>query len=131
MATRIRLSLSEAALAAQPDGAPVGATLVVRNDGTLVDEVRLHVEGLDPAWYQLSPPSLRLLPGGQADVRLEVQVPAGASAETLAFRVVATAQSAPDEPVAVDATLEVAATGPGGLELTLHPQRVAARRVAH
>src|SRR5919202_370702 len=128
MAAGIRLALSETELVAPPDGAPVGATLVVRNDGTLVDEVRLHVEGIDPGWVHLSPATLRLLPGSQADVRLEAQVPAGTLAGLFPFRVVATAQSAPLEPAVVEASLEVAAAALGGVELTLHSRRVAPGR---
>src|SRR5438105_958130 len=98
MVAEIGLALSETEVFAPPDGAPVGVTLIVRNDGALVDEVRLHVEGLDPAWVRLSSDSLRLLPGSQTDVHLEVQVPAGAPAGWSPFRVIATTHSGALEP---------------------------------
>ncbi|MGH2356373.1 MAG: FixG Ig-like domain-containing protein, partial [Chloroflexota bacterium] len=146
------LALSQTVFAAEAGGPPLAATLVVHNRSEVVEQFSLAVEGLDPDWYELAPPSLSLFPGEQAEARLLVHPPDAAAGGRYPFHVVATPStantSAPSSATAgsttsvtasqspatpamaatVAATLEIATVD--AAELTLAPSRQRARREA-
>lgn len=70
--TGLRLELEPDQIAADP-GETAGATLSVRNTGTLVEEYALAVEG--PPWITIEPSVLRIYPGQEATAALRVAPP--------------------------------------------------------
>src|SRR5688500_2246109 len=133
----MRLVLAEPVLHARPGGAAVEAVLWLTNTGGVVDRPTVILEGIEPAWYRLSPSRPALAPGEEVVVRLEVQVPEGAHAGPRSFRVAAhsavsvvpgaSAWGAPSVPSNVaEGTLEVAPAAQ--VEMELVPRR---RRSRH
>jgi hypothetical protein len=94
----------------------------------VVDEVSLHVEGLDPSWYRLEPERLNLFPGASGTATLSLQLPEPAVAGRYPFRVLATLREAGGAPAGVDVSLDVPATG--AIALILEPTRRIANREA-
>ena len=133
MAGQIVLELASGPLTLEPGGAPMAATLVVRNDGDVVDEVVLHVEGLDSAWFTLAEQSVRLFPGEHQEVSLTVHAPVDAEAGPRVFRVVGASRARPTDSAALTVAVQVnRVTGPGAATLDLLPirQRVRGSRAA-
>lgn len=128
MTDHIWLDVSLTQLAAQPGGPPVSAVLVARNDGPLVDELVLGVAGLDTAWYTLSQPSVSLMPGASANVRLELRIPLDTPTGHHPFHVHASSTADPSQSADVEAALEVATIG--SFEVEVLPARATARRSA-
>lgn len=122
------LSLDRTEFLLEPGGQHAPATLVVDNAGSVVDEFRLYVEGLDPGLCSLEPDMVRLFPGSQGSTTLRVRAPEGALAGTYRFRVVATCSRDPSLTASVDASLQIATVG--GIELEAVPQRLRGRRRA-
>jgi hypothetical protein len=124
MAAEAPLELSSTTVAVEPGGNVVAATLLVRNTGDVVDEIVLHLEGLDPSWFSLSVSAVRLFPGEDQAVQLELKAPPTATAGPHAFRVAATSRARPTDATTIDATLTVARlTGAGLVAAELLPFR--------
>ena len=94
----------------------------------MVDEVSLHVDGLDPSWYRLEPERLSLFPGAGETATLSVQLPPEAVAGSYPFRVLAASREGGAAPAGIDLNLDVPATG--SLSLILEPTRRTANREA-
>lgn len=82
-------------------------TVTVRNQGQIVDQFALSVEGLDPTWWTFSVPTVSLFPGDQGESNLIIRPPkeAEAKAGSYSFRVKATSQANPQEMTVVEAFL--------------------------
>jgi hypothetical protein len=112
-----RLTLTPATFAPAVAGGPLVAAITVRNGAGVVDEIALHLEGLDPSWYQLEPQRFNLFPDAEGVATLTLSIPEGVPAGTFPFRLVAVSRQAPDAPVTAEASLAVAAVSQLGLML--------------
>ncbi len=85
------------------------ATLVVVNQGVVVDRFKVAIAGIPPNWIPSPPPMLQLPPGGQQEVRITIHPPL--SAQTKPGRYPLTvqvfSQAAPTRVAEVKATLTV------------------------
>lgn len=71
---RIGLTVAPDRLALAPGG-KADFTLVVTNQGQVVDTFDLVVEGIDPSWYTLTTASVSLFPGATDTLGLSVHLP--------------------------------------------------------
>jgi hypothetical protein len=125
MATDVEVQLEQRSLGAVAEGPPVVATAEVRNRGAVVDEYVLAVEGLDPAWWDVTPATVSLFPGQQASVSVQFHPPAGAVADLYSARLRADSVDSPGRSGVAEFTLQVAPTG--GLALSLDPAATSGR----
>lgn len=70
----VATSLQPTSVAADP-GAMVSVTLRARNTGTVVDELRITVEGPIASWAEVETPVLRLMPGTDATSAIRFRPP--------------------------------------------------------
>jgi len=98
MSANIGLSLSSTKLEVAP-GESVEAIVTIRNQGQIVDQFGIRIQGLDPAWWTLSTPSVPLFPGDQGEAKLTIHPPkeAEAKAGSYSFQVRAVSQASPEE----------------------------------
>ncbi len=129
MAGDIELELGSGSLHAALDAPPVTATFVVRNRASVVDQYALAVEGLEPAWWEITPPTVSLFPGEQATVTLAVHLPPGAVAGNYAATL--RAVSADDPARIATAPFSLSVVAAGGLGLSLEPKASAGRVGKH
>jgi len=122
MSALIRVVLSAASVELRP-GEKTELTLSIQNFAEIVDRYKISVEGGEPSWFTLSRSELSLFPKDQDQVRLIVQLPAGAEARAGRYdvRIQVTSQENPAERTTVPLDLVVA--GQTTLELALHPQQ--------
>ncbi len=66
--------LGESPLAVDPGGGAV-ATLRVRNNGSITDELSFQAMGAAAAWMVIEPPSISLPPGGEAAATIRFNPP--------------------------------------------------------
>lgn len=88
--------LSPARLPVDP-GAEAVAALRIRNGGRIVDQFRVEVVGLPPAWVAVEPTVAGLMPGEESTVTLRFRPPRSpeAAAGPTPFRVRATSRDEP------------------------------------
>jgi eukaryotic-like serine/threonine-protein kinase len=105
-------------------GRSVNVTLIMLNQGSLVDHFRISIRGLPGAWTPSLPPPVQLMPGSQQSVILTIQPPR--SPQTRAgdynFAVRVVSQDAPGESVETSLSLKVGAFD--GFSSEFHPQRL-------
>jgi hypothetical protein len=70
----IATTLQPSSVAADPGGL-VAVTLRARNTGTVVDELRITVEGSIASWAEIETPVLRLMPGTDATCTIRLRPP--------------------------------------------------------
>jgi Tol biopolymer transport system component/serine/threonine protein kinase len=89
-------------------GSSVTARFIVLNRGPVTDQFRIHVEGVPSGWLT-PPPMLQLPPGGQQEVRLNIQPPQAAHSRPGRYPITIEVQSQndPAETAEVKATLTV------------------------
>ena len=94
----VSTSLNPGSVAAEPGGIAMLA-IRVRNTGTVVDELRVTVEGPAAAWAEVETPVLRLMPAtdGTSTIRLRPPVVPLALAGPVAFTVRVQSREHPDE----------------------------------
>jgi hypothetical protein len=113
MTSQILLSVDQARLSAAP-GAQVELIVTVQNLTTLLDQVALRVEGIDPAWVQVIPPNLPVFAQGSAQARVLIRPQrqaAPAIAGVYPLRVVGKAQENAGEEGEATSELEVQLIG--------------------
>ena len=117
------------------DGAGGGAATaghhLGRDAGRVVDEVSLHVDGLDPSWYRLEPEQLSLFPGAGETATLSVQLPPEAVAGSYPCRVLAASRKGRRRAGRIDLNLDVPATGSLSLILEPNASRTANREARY
>jgi hypothetical protein len=120
---RVDVSVSPDSVTLEPGG-HAEVTISLTNQGTVVDEFQLTVEGADPAWITLRTPSVRLLPGAHGLLAFAVDIPdhGDVVANTYPLRLRLGSSVVPQDPTLIDLPLQVAAVG--GLDLVLRPQLV-------
>ena len=76
-------------------GEAVETTISLKNQGQIVDQFAIKIEGLDPLWWSLSTSSVSLFPGDQDEIKLTIRPPrdADARAGNYEFRVKVISQS--------------------------------------
>jgi len=94
----VATSLNPASVAAEPGGIAI-ATIRVRNTGTVVDELRISVEGPAAPWAEVETPVLRLMPAtdGTSVIRLRPPVVPLALAGQVGFTVRVESRQHPEE----------------------------------
>jgi hypothetical protein len=104
----VSTSLVPASVAAEPGGI---ATLQVkvRNTGSVVDELRISVEGDAAPWAEVDTPVIRLMPGtdGASTIRLKPPIVPLALAGPISFLVRIQSHEHPDEPATETGVLTV------------------------
>ena len=78
MASGLRVELSEESLAASPGGA-VTTRCTVYNASLIVDEYKLEVSGIDPAWVEAPPLTSRIFPEAFETVTFTFKPPRAAN----------------------------------------------------
>ena len=120
---RVSVFVENTALQVDP-GRAVNVSLVMLNQGSVVDHFRITVRGLPNTWTPSLPPPVQLMPGAQQSVILTIQPPR--SSQTRAgdynFAVRVVSQDSPGESVESALTLSVSAFG--GFTSEFHPQRI-------
>lgn len=106
-------------------GSTATAMATVRNQGTIVDQYRVTVEGLDAAWWDVVPATVSLFPGDEATVTLNLHPPAEALAGAHSWQLRATSVDDAARSSSCPGTLEVGVAG--GLLLALNPSLVTGR----
>jgi P pilus assembly chaperone PapD len=106
MADRLRIELRETELAASP-GHPAATACTVYNQSLIVDEYRLTVTGIDPAWVKLDPVTSRIFPSATASLPLAFDPPLTAPAGAHPFELVATSVDDPTLTASVQGVLTV------------------------
>jgi eukaryotic-like serine/threonine-protein kinase len=111
-------------------GRSVSITILMLNQGSVVDHFRVAVRGLPNTWTPALPEPVQLMPGAQQSVTLNIQPPrqSQSRAGEYKFTVRVTSQDAPGESVDTNLTLAV---GPySGFSSEFYPQRVSAGKAA-
>ena len=126
---RVGVFMERAQLSVEP-GSSTTASVIVLNQGPVVDHFQTSVEGVPADWVPVIPPPVRLMPGAQQEVTLTIQPSRSPQSRAgrypLAIRVAS--QDAPDQVAEVKGTLTVAAYSQFSSDLKL--QRIRAGKPA-
>lgn len=109
MVAQINFSVQEKTVSVAP-GASVDLDVTVENLTTLLDQVAVRAEGIEPAWVQVVPPQLPVFAQSRAIARVIVQPPleiAQALAGNYPLRVTGSSQENPDQVGEASAELEI------------------------
>lgn len=113
MGLQIPLSVDKTRVSVAP-GASVEFGVTAQNLTTLLDQVTLRVEGVDPAWVEVIPRDLPVFAQGQATARVIIRPPrdpALSLAGLYPLRIQATSQTNPDAAGATTTELEIQLAG--------------------
>jgi hypothetical protein len=126
MSDKIGVTLSSNTLEVNA-GESVEFTATVHNRSQIVDQFTFAVEGLDPAWCDLSVASVSLFPGDKDQVRITIHPPktAETKAGSYPFTVRAVSGADPQEFTVAEASLMVRTFA--GLSVEMSPTRVVGR----
>ena len=126
MSANIGVSLSATKLELAP-GESAETTIIIRNQGQIVDDFILKVEGLDPTWWTLSVPSLSLFPGDEDMAKLTLHPPkeGGVRAGSHTFQIKAASRANPQEVTSEDVFLIL--RGFAAWEVDMSPTKVVGR----
>jgi hypothetical protein len=119
---RVGLAVAPEAVQLAP-GSQMTIVLTVTNQGTIVDQFGLVVEGLDPTWFTVREGMVNLFPGAVGLLEIDIHLPEGTDAvagtHQVTLRVLS--REAPDEPATVVLPIDVLAIG--GITAAMTPQR--------
>jgi len=125
---RVGVAMDQTQLSVAP-GEVVVSTLVLLNQGAIVDHFRVGVDGIPAEWAEL-PPVVQLMPGEQQEVTFTLRPPKTAASKagryTLTVRVIS--RDVPTQFVEVQATLTVGAFSQ--FQSNMHPQKIRAGKPA-
>jgi len=113
MASQILLSVDKPRVSVAP-GAKVELAVTVQNLTTLLDQIALRVEGIDPSWVEVIPPYLPVFAQGSSQARVVIappRSPAQAVAGVYPLRIVGKAQENAGEEGQATSELEVQLVG--------------------
>jgi serine/threonine protein kinase len=120
---RVGVFLESYKLTADP-GIATTTTIILLNQGPVVDHFKIAVEGIPAQWIPSRPPLTQLMPGQQQEIKLTIQPPrdphSRAGRYPITIRV--SSQDDPSQTAEVKATLTVTAFSE--FSSNLHPQRV-------
>jgi serine/threonine protein kinase len=111
-------------------GSNTSTTLVMLNQGSLVDHFNIQVSGIPDAWVSSKPRPIQLMPGDQQEVTLVFQVPRSAESRAgrYALQILVSSQSSPDQAVSVRATFSVGVFSTFSSDF--HPKKIKANKTA-
>ncbi len=111
-------------------GSSTSATLVMLNQGSLVDHFNIQVTGIPENWLSTKPRPVQLMPGDQQEVTLVFQVPrtAESRAGRYSLNIRISSQSAPDQVVDVRASLNVGVYSTFSCDF--HPKKIHTKQTA-
>jgi len=111
-------------------GSSTTASVIILNQGPVVDHFQVSVTGVPAGWAPALPPPIQLLPSAQQEMKLTIQPPRSPQSRAgrypLTIRVAS--QDAPDQVAEVKVTLTVAAYSQFSSDL--RPQRIRAGQPA-
>ena len=107
-AGNIAVTLDPARVRAVP-GRRTTLNVELSNEGTLVDQFRVELEGLPSPWYAIPQPTIQLMPGASGRLTIILQPPrqSGAAAGSYPFRVIAESMASPGERAVVHSRLDL------------------------
>lgn len=128
-ATSIGVRLSRSAVDVEAGG-QADLTVTVRNDGAVVDQVRIEVLGMAAPWAQLAPSVVGLFPAEEAVVHVQLSPPRSRDLllEEVPFAVKVTSEADPGASVVEEGVVRIGAFRDVAAEL--RPRSVTARRTA-
>src|SRR4051812_32673767 len=105
-------------------------TIIVTNQSSVVDQLTLQVQGIDPTWFSLGESSASLFPGGQQAFIVPLQLPENEAVNAGTYPVIlsVTSRDDPSSRATFEVPIEVRPTGT--IELIITPQAVTTRRLA-
>src|SRR5690606_32361013 len=79
------------------------------NEGTLVDQFRVALEGLPSHWFAIPQPAIQLMPGASGRLTVVLQPPrqSDAAAGSYPFRVIAESMASPGERAVVHSRFDL------------------------
>lgn len=121
---RIGVVMEEAQLTVSP-GERAVVTLVLLNQGAIVDHFSVSVEGIPEAWIEL-PPVVQLMPGEQREVTFVLHPPRSPESRAGRYTVTikVTSRDAPSQFVEVKAAITIAPYS--AFRSQIHPQKIKA-----
>jgi hypothetical protein len=127
-AMAVSATLSNASLQVPPGG-ETSCAVTVRNGGTVVDELSIDLVGEVARWAEVTPPSVNLFPGAEAQVTVTFRPPKLPStpAGAMPFGVKVSSREDPNATVVEEGALELGAFVDMGTELI--PKTSRGRRV--
>ncbi len=127
MSGRVQLNADKTVVKLSPGSAEV-VSLLVHNNGTVVDSFSLQVAGAEAEWVQLAPAQVSLFPQTQSPAVLSLHLPFNSTmpAGTYPLQVTATSRDAPGESATITVNLQIAAVQQ--FTARLEPQRIAGRK---
>ena len=126
---RVGIFIETANLVVEP-GSSLVTTIVLLNQGMVVDHFRVSVEGIPANWIPSHPTPIQLMPGQQQDIKLNIHPPRTHQSQSGRYPITirVSSQDNPSEIAEVKSTLTVAAYSQFTSEL--HPQRLKAGKNA-
>ncbi len=121
---RIGLVLKEPHLSTTPGERRV-TTLVLLNQGSIVDHFRVEVGGVPAEWVTL-PPVVQLMPGQQQEVVLTLQPPRSSESKAGRYTIAIRVLSRDNPAQSVEATASLTLAPFSQFQSSLHPQQVRA-----
>ncbi|MDO8671436.1 MAG: hypothetical protein Q7O66_08410 [Dehalococcoidia bacterium] len=127
MSERIGLSLEPPSLQVKVDGEAVVAVLTVENRSPIVDQYDVSIEGLEPAWYDLSGAVAGVFPGEKAQVSVSFHLPQTIQLQAglCPFVVKVTSRSHPEDYSTAEGSLDILAFG--DMTMQMSPERLEGR----
>jgi hypothetical protein len=105
-------------------GDSVEFTATIYNRSQIVDQFTTEIEGLDPAWYDLSVTSVSLFPGDKDEVRITIHPPKTAETKAGSYRFTVKAVSGADPEEFTGAEASVLVRTFAELSVEMSPTRV-------
>lgn len=129
MDNQVGIFLEEKQLSVEPGGT-LTIQVVVLNQSNLVDQFRVHLEGVPARWVKVTPEEVSLMPGEQAPVNVSVQPPRSASSRAGRYPVSlkVTSKESPNQVAEERATLTLGAFSQFTSEM--QPQKVRSGQTA-
>lgn len=127
MADIIGVSITQESVQVVP-GESTAIDITIKNNSNVVDVLYIAVEGLDPAWYQLSIVQSSLFPGDEASGTLTITPPksSDATAGSYPFTVISTSQKDSTQSTSLAVDLQVKPFH--SFEMNVNPQKVTGAR---
>jgi serine/threonine protein kinase len=110
MGSQVGIFLEDKQLSVEPGGS-LTIQVVVLNQSNLVDQFRVHLEGVPERWVKVAPEEASLMPGEQAPVNVMVQPPRSASSRAGRYPVSlkVTSKESPNQVAEESATITLGA----------------------
>lgn len=120
---RVGVFLESYKLSVDP-GSSITNTIILLNQGHVVDHFKISVQGIPSQWIQTPPQATQLMPGQQQEIQLTIQPPRSPQSRAGRYPITiqVTSQDDPNQIAEAKATLTVAAFS--DFSTNLHPQKI-------